>query len=285
MTSQLLKIKDILVDQIYQSREKINPSTVNEYAEAITAGATFPAVIVFQCQQQLILVEGFHRIAAYQKIGALEVEAEVHIGSTRDALLRSLASNATHGLPRSNDDKRKVLLTLLDDVEWESWSDNEIASHCSVSRSLVQKVRSSLATKASEKVERSYITKHGTEAKMKVQNIGQSQNPVSQEYEPQPLTYEDGKDEMTKEIVSLIEENEALQAKLLIQNMDVSFEEKQAAATLIEVLRDEIKALDGEVRVITASRDSFQRECAELKKQVSYWERRAKKVEKVATNG
>ena len=120
---------------------------------------------------------------------------------------------------------------------------------------------------------------------MKVQNIGQSQNPVSQEYKPQPLTYEDGKDEMTKEMASLIDENEALQAKLLIQNMDGSLAEKQAAATLIEVLRDEIKALDGEVRVITASRDSFQRECAELKKQISYWERRAKKAEKEATNG
>ena len=43
-----------------------------------------------------------------------------------------------------------------------------------------------------------------------------------------------------------------------------------------------IKTLEADNRVLKASRDSFQRECAELKKQVSYWERRSKKLEKEA---
>jgi hypothetical protein len=51
----------------------------------------------------------------------------------RDALLYSISSNAEHGLPRSNADKRKAVRLLLADAEWGKWSDRESARRCQVS--------------------------------------------------------------------------------------------------------------------------------------------------------
>ena len=74
----------------------------------------------------------------------------------------------------SNADKRKAVLTLLEDEEWSKWSDNEIAQKCEVSQPFVSKLRSSLITVISDKgqADRTYTTKHGTTATMKTGNIG-----------------------------------------------------------------------------------------------------------------
>lgn len=41
---------------------------------------------------------------------------------------------------RTNADKRKAVLTLLNDEEWGDWSENRIANTCAVSRTLVRAV-------------------------------------------------------------------------------------------------------------------------------------------------
>ena len=85
----------------------------------------------------------------------------------------SVGANSGHGLQRTNADKRKAVMTLIADAEWVQWSDSEIARRCGVSRDLATTVRASLADSASEKPsERTYTTKHGTEATMKVGKIG-----------------------------------------------------------------------------------------------------------------
>jgi hypothetical protein len=66
---------------------------------------------------------------------------EVRPGGLREAILHSVASNATHGVRRSNDDKRRAVLLLLADEEWAKWSDREIARRCSVSQPLVTRIR------------------------------------------------------------------------------------------------------------------------------------------------
>ncbi len=53
----------------------------------------------------------------------------------------SLGVNSTHGLRRSNTDKRKAVMTLLQDSEWSQWSDRVIAKQCQVSPTFVAKVR------------------------------------------------------------------------------------------------------------------------------------------------
>lgn len=62
-------------------------------------------------------------------------------GTRRDAILYAVGANATHGLPRSNADKRRAVETMLRDEEWVVWSDREIARRTQTSAPFVAKVR------------------------------------------------------------------------------------------------------------------------------------------------
>jgi hypothetical protein len=97
----------------------------------------------------------------------------VHAGTRRDAVLFAVRANQAHGLRRTNDDKRRAVMTLLNDEEWGKWSNREIARRCAVHPSLVDGMRgASLPVSGSEKPHRTYTTKHGTEATMNTEKIG-----------------------------------------------------------------------------------------------------------------
>ena len=130
-----------------QTRVALNAPAVREYGEAMTEGAKLPPVTVFFDGTDHWLADGFHRVQASMDIGALSIEAEIRPGNQRDARLYSVGANAAHGLRRTNDDKRRAVSVLLEDAEWKTWSDREIARQCTVSRSLVAEVRSHLAEK------------------------------------------------------------------------------------------------------------------------------------------
>jgi hypothetical protein len=82
-------------------------------------------------------------------------------GTRREAVPHSVGSNAEHGLPRTNADKRHAVLLLLKDEEWSQWSGNEIARRCAVHHSFVDRLRASLAPSASESTTKTYTNKHG----------------------------------------------------------------------------------------------------------------------------
>ena len=54
---------------------------------------------------------------------------------------RSSYSNAEHGLPRTNADKRQAVMLLLKDEEWAGWNNCEIARACVVNESTVRRIR------------------------------------------------------------------------------------------------------------------------------------------------
>lgn len=136
-----LYLAAIQIDGGTQSRATLNQHVVDDYAEAIQAGATFPPIVVFYDGKKHWLADGFHRFHAYQKAGREKVAADVRQGTRRDAILHSVGANETHGLRRTNDDKRRAVLTLLGDAEWSKWSDNDIRQKCHVSLAFVQKER------------------------------------------------------------------------------------------------------------------------------------------------
>ena len=108
-----LNILVIRIDGGTQPRASINLDAVNEYAEAITSGASLPPPTVFHDGADYWLADGFHRYHANKKIGAVSLECEVIEGTQRDAILHSLSANQTHGLRRTNEDKKKAVMTLL----------------------------------------------------------------------------------------------------------------------------------------------------------------------------
>jgi hypothetical protein len=63
----------------------------------------------------------------------------------RDAVLFSCGANAAHGVPRTNEDKRRAVMKLLQDAEWSGWVDLEIARRAHVSNHFVRKLRDDIA--------------------------------------------------------------------------------------------------------------------------------------------
>lgn len=89
------------------------------------------------------LADGFHRVAAAKQAGLADIEAIVHDGGRREALLHAVGANARHGLRRTNADKRRAVEMMLADPEWCARSDNWIAGKCGVSHTFVGTVRTS----------------------------------------------------------------------------------------------------------------------------------------------
>lgn len=266
-----LKLKDIRLDGGTQPRQFINQETVEDYSERLLEDCVFPPVIVFNDGANYWLTDGFHRYHANKKAGFIDVECDVRNGTLREAVLFSLSANSKHGLRRTNEDKRNAVLKMLNDIEWSEWSDNEIARHCDVSHVTVGRIRKSLGL---EKTEKKYVNKHGQESTMKARTPSE---PVIMK-PSEVMEQEDKLAEVAAAFADLSVENEKLLHKLAVQGMDGTEEEKAAAAETLESQRQIIATLEAEIRALKASRDGFQAENAELKKQVAYWRKQATKA-------
>ncbi|MBX3583582.1 MAG: hypothetical protein KF810_16980 [Rhizobiaceae bacterium] len=165
----------IRVDGGTQSRAMLQNSVIEEYASAIAAGVEFPPVVLFYDGTDHWLADGFHRVRAFAVAGIDLIPADIRQGTRRDAILYSVGANETHGLRRTNDDKRRAVLVLLNDEEWAKWSDREIARKCNVGHPLVASLRPKLTgISSSDSKPRTYTTKHGTRATMNTSAIGKT---------------------------------------------------------------------------------------------------------------
>jgi len=154
-----------------QARARLDPAVIEEYAEAMTEGAHFPPVVLF-CEGELYWIgDGYHRIAAARRVGFTTIQAEVREGAKREALLYACSANTSHGLRRTNADKRKAVETLLTDEEWGQWSDHHIARHCGVSPTTVGTLRAALSNVDSSDGQRLY-ERNGQVLTMDTSHIG-----------------------------------------------------------------------------------------------------------------
>jgi N6-adenosine-specific RNA methylase IME4 len=167
--AELLSIDFIRRDGGTQPRAALDPGTVEAYAEAARAGAEFPPVIVFYDGTDHWLADGFHRVAGHEAAEFEEILAEIRPGTRREAVLFACGANATHGLRRTSEDKRRAVLLLLGDAEWGKWSDREIARRANVGHPLVAELRRLTGSSSSE---RTFRTKHGTVSTMDTAAMG-----------------------------------------------------------------------------------------------------------------
>lgn len=189
-SNEYLALEFIAIDGGTQSRACLNNSTVDEYAEAMDNSAEFPPILVFYDGEKYWLADGFHRVAAAKKLEWGEINATIRSGTRRDAVLYSVGANATHGLRRTNADKRRAALTLLGDEEWSQWSNRKIARKCGVSPGFVDKLRVSTELSAYDRqiesdelsayrrqIERT-VTRNGTTYTMDATKIGRDEAAV-----------------------------------------------------------------------------------------------------------
>jgi hypothetical protein len=169
--SEKVCLKKIRIDGGTQPRAAIYENIIADYANALLDGTILPPVVVFFDGDDYWLGDGFHRYHANKKARLSEIEADVRNGTQRDAILYSVGANESHGLRRTNEDKRRAVLTLLNDEEWSKWSNRVIARQCAVSPGFVDKLRASLPTVGTDD-DRTYVDKHGNVGTMNTANIG-----------------------------------------------------------------------------------------------------------------
>lgn len=169
-----IDLKKIRTDGGTQPRIALYEDTVKEYRDALSAGAKFPAVVVFHDGSDYWLADGFHRFHAHRLAGLDSISSDVHQGTRREAILYSVGANSAHGIRRTNADKRQAVETLLDDDEWSRWSDREIARQCGVHKNTVNRIRDELSPAQRASEPRTYTTRHGTQATMNTENIGKT---------------------------------------------------------------------------------------------------------------
>jgi uncharacterized ParB-like nuclease family protein len=138
-----IPIDSIKLDSDLQPRAALNQETINEYTEAMKAGAQFPGVVIFQDGEVNWLADGYHRYAAAKNAGAQDISAEIRTGSKEDALKFALSANATHGLRRSQADKRRAVVIAL--KRFGNLSNRELGRLTAVDDKTVGKYRERLA--------------------------------------------------------------------------------------------------------------------------------------------
>ena len=148
-TNKVLSIDLIRTDCETQMRVAKSESAISEYAEALGRGCVFPAVTVFSDGKEYWLADGFHRYESHKKCGLDSILCEIREGTLNDARKFACEANASHGLPRTNEDKRNAIKNYFKVPGMELLSNSEVAKNLNVSHHLVRSIREAESIPAS----------------------------------------------------------------------------------------------------------------------------------------
>jgi uncharacterized ParB-like nuclease family protein len=274
--NKVMNIGALVLDQKLQSRTEINEQTIEEYADAIKLGDEFPPVLVYFDGINYYLTDGYHRYHAHKRAEKVSILCMVVNGTFRDAVLQATSVNSKHGMRRTHADKRKAVMTLIDDFEWDTWSSAEMAKHCGVSVTFVSNLRSDNG-KTPDTVK--YKTATGKVMEKKKAAGRAPKEPELKEPAKQEQPIDAGEDQNQEAIDMLLAENEELKARVAVVAMEGTPEERQAATEMINELREELRITKIELNAVKQSRDQYQSENSQLKKQVLSMQRQLKKAE------
>ena len=107
----------ITTEQGIYPRMRTKKETVERYADAMEEGAEFPPIVVFEKGGKYVLLDGFHRKEAAEKIGRIKIKAEILDIDPNDtlALLReAIKRNLEHGLPLTKQDLIRMSWTFYE---------------------------------------------------------------------------------------------------------------------------------------------------------------------------
>ncbi|MBI5724300.1 MAG: ParB N-terminal domain-containing protein [Planctomycetes bacterium] len=194
-----LPLKKIRLDGGTQTRARIQEDIIEEYAQDMKAGASFPKLIVFHDGKDYWLADGFHRWGAAMQLQLQAIECDVRQGTLADAQWFSFSANKANGMRRTNDDKVRAVKSALRHCKG-SRSDMDIARHIGVCHPTVAKYRAELKdagemqppsrkepsckdykipngdrTKSGEPAR--VVTRKGKTYQMKIDKIGKAQKP------------------------------------------------------------------------------------------------------------
>lgn len=186
---------DTIVTKGLQTRAGTDPAKVAEYAEIYRAGGPMPPIVVFSDGgDEFYLADGHHRLAAARKADLSEIEGLIKKGDRRAALWYATAANAQHGLPRTNEDKRRAVALILADEEWRQLSDAQLAEHAQVSDRLIAKVRKELGAESN--------TRKGRDGKTRTKPAAKAKAKTPEDWSREQQAIEDSQRQMIDEIAA-----------------------------------------------------------------------------------
>lgn len=150
----------LTADNEFQSRTELNSKHVDSMVKALqddpSVFETLP-IKVWRVSGSLMIVDGFHRFAAFQKVGIMMVPVEIHETSRedgksddehlqqegRDALRYAIKANLHNGslLKRTRADNQRAIRMLLTDPVTRLYSDSAIGKLVGVEGATVAAVR------------------------------------------------------------------------------------------------------------------------------------------------
>jgi hypothetical protein len=152
-----------------QARLRMLPDLVARYVEVLESGGKFDADPEVYFDGSVYWPgDGFHRLAAYAKVGRDKVWAIVREGTHRDAMIHAAGANERHGQRRTRKEVRRAIALLLDDEEIARLSDRTIAKLADTTNKTVADVKRELGLDGSTRV---YTDRHGNETEMNVSGL------------------------------------------------------------------------------------------------------------------
>jgi uncharacterized ParB-like nuclease family protein len=149
-------LHEINVPESVQSRvSDFDEGAVSRYVEALEGGDKLPPIELFtwdgedgHTSEPYFVGAGFNRIEAYRRKGVKTVPATVHVvkGGRDEAYAAaqwcSITSNATHGLPRTQADRRRAVKLAIETQP--HLNDNRISKLVRVDSKTVARVRAAM---------------------------------------------------------------------------------------------------------------------------------------------
>lgn len=271
MSVKSIKLTDIRLDGGTQPRVEIDAAVVAEYHEAFAEGAVMPPLSVYFDGAAYWLADGFHRLHALRKLGAVTADCQITNGTQRDAVVAACSANASHGLRRSNADKRKAVEMMLAVVA--GWSDNKIAKHVGVGQPFVGAVRNpEVAAKQAENRKASSKRNAGVKSDLTRAGVGSDLTQTKASSEP-------ANPAVTEAMAELVGERDAAVAAMheaLAENttMGEAFDADDRTAALFA----ENKKLRAQVATLTHRVNGLMGEKNEAVRAAKMWQRKAQQV-------
>jgi len=114
-------------------RSKLDEPTVNRYINIYKLGRKMPHVRVAKIRKGLVLVDGWHRIAALEMLGETSVSVEIVETNEKEAHYMAAMANIGHGLPLKSTEVREVFRAYMRAGKYltkdETWLEEELKSY------------------------------------------------------------------------------------------------------------------------------------------------------------